>query len=67
MADACFFGSHTYGRAGTLRFFAAPEEAADDLDDNEDDEVIHHVHLVGVDSGEHHEQGVSLLQGQHGP
>ena len=45
-----------------LRLLAALEECADDLDDHEDDCVVHHVHLVGVDSGEHHEQEHRLCQ-----
>ena len=47
-----------------LRLPAALEERADDLNNHKDDQVIHHVYLVRVDSGEHHEQGAQ--DGQHG-
>lgn len=48
------------------RFLAAFEERADDFDHQEDDQVVHHVHPVGVDGGEHHEQRAQDGQnGQH--
>lgn len=58
-------GEHTWTCViRLLRLPAALEERADDLDDEEHDQIIQHVPLVGVDSGEHHEQGAQ--DGQHG-
>lgn len=58
-------GEHTWTCViRLLRLPAALEEGADDLNDHKDDQVIYHVYLVRVDSGEHHEQGAQ--DGQHG-
>lgn len=58
-------GEHTWTCViRLLRLPAALEERADDLNDHKDDQVIHHVYLVRVDSSEHHEQGAQ--DGQHG-
>lgn len=47
-------GEHTWTCViRLLRLPAALEERADDLNDHKDDQVIHHVYLVRVDSGEH--------------
>lgn len=59
-------GEHTWTCViRLLRLPAALEERADDLDDEEHDQIIQHVPLVGVDSGEHHEQGAQDGQDGH--
>ena len=59
-------GEHTWTCViRLLRLPAALEERADDLNDHKDDQVIHHVYLVRVDSGEHHEQGAQDGQDGH--